>query len=181
MNPAEIPNRRPFGITADGCQKVNRYASCGRTLGKVAQPHFSSYLGKCHDAVDETLTSLGRPTVQPVAEQTETACGASLACARPYAAKSGGVTDIKRLFTCTCLHTVPGKGCFMGVKTNEQFAFYDLLLATFFPGRLAHFADILRLSPEGAFLFFMTCSTPEGLCLTTFMGMPLCASHFLWA
>lgn len=120
MNPAEIPNRRPFGITEDGCQKnLKRYASCGRTLGKVAQPHFSSYLGKCHDAVDKTLTSLGRPTVQPVAGQTETACGVSLACARPYAAKSDGVTDIKFLTTCTCLHTVPGKGCFIGVETNK--------------------------------------------------------------
>lgn len=150
LDPVEIPNRRPFGITADGCQKVNHYASCGRTLGKVAQPHFSSYLGKCHDVVDDMLTSLGRPTVQPTADESETACGASLACARPYAAKSGGVTDIKCLITCTCLHTVPGKCCFMGVRTNEQFAFYDLLLANFFPERLPHFADILGLAPEGA-------------------------------
>ncbi|BDA51460.1 hypothetical protein COCOBI_19-0150 [Coccomyxa sp. Obi] len=144
VDPAETPNLRPMGITADGCQKVNRYASCGRAMGNVAVPRHRVYLGDCHDAVDATLTSLGRPTMQP-----ETECGASLACARPYATKSGGVTDIKCLITCTCLHTVPGKGCFMGVKTHEHFAFYDLLLSCFIPDRLASFAEMLGIPPEG--------------------------------
>lgn len=80
--------------------------------------------------------------------QPERECGASLACARPYATRSGGVTDIKCLIKCTYLYTVLGKGCFIGVKTHKQSVF-DLLLACFIPDRLPTFAEVLGSPQQG--------------------------------
>ena len=121
--------RRPFSVTADGCQKVNHYANCGKTMTEVIQPRLQNYLGTCNTAAMDC-------PYKGSSQEEHSSCAANLACAREYANKSGGVTDIKCLITCTCLHTVPGKGCFIAARTNEQFYFYDLLLARLMRDRM---------------------------------------------
>lgn len=56
-------------------------------------------------------------------------CDAHLTCARPVAAKTGGVTDIKCTVGSVCAsHGVPIKQGFLSGETPEQFAHYVALL-----------------------------------------------------
>lgn len=129
MDPSALCNERPFSVTADGCQKVNHYVNCGKTMTGIIQPQLRKYFGAC-DAAAQTAQS------RVISQDSHSTCAASLACAREVANKGGGVTDIKCLITCTCLHTVPAKGCFIAARTNEQFLFYDLVLSRLAPDRM---------------------------------------------
>ena len=129
QDPTADFRQRPFSVTADGCQKVNHYANCGRTMTEAVQPRLQKYFGSCNTAAMHC-------PVRGASQEEHSICGANLACAREVANKSGGVTDIKCLITCTCLHTIPCKGCFIAARTNEQFFFYDLLLARLMPDRM---------------------------------------------
>ena len=127
--------RRPHSVTADGCQKVNHYSNCGKTMAQVIPPQLNKYIGPCNEAA-------ATAPVRAVSQEDYSTCAANLACAREVANRSGGVTDIKCLITCTCLHTVPVKGCFIAARTNEQFFFYDLQLACLMPERMP--ADLVE-------------------------------------
>ena len=136
LDPTANYLRRPFGVTADGCQKVNHYVNCGQTMTKVIRPQLNKYFAECNTA------ALSHP-IRAASQDEHSTCGVSLACAREVANKGGGVTDVKCLITCTCLHTVPSKGCFIAARTNEQFFFYDLLLGYLMPDRMP--ASIVEL------------------------------------
>ena len=129
LDPSALCNERPFSVTADGCQKVNHYANCGKTMTGIIQPQLRKYFGACNEAA-QTVQS------RAVSQDDHSTCAASLACAREVANKGGGVTDIKCLITCTCLHTVPSKGCFIAARTNEQLLFYNLMLSRLMPERM---------------------------------------------
>ena len=142
LNPSSTFKERPFGMTADGCQKVNHYVNCGKTMSEVISPQLSRYLGACNLAADNAPSKSS-------SSEAASSCTANLACAREFAAKSGGVTDIKVLITATCLHTCPGKGLFIAAKTNEQFYHYDLLLAAIMPERMPPRLAESVATPEG--------------------------------
>ena len=129
LDPLAICNERPFSVTSDGCQKVNHYVNCGKTMTDIIRPQLQKYFGACNEA------AMAAPS-RAVSQEDHSTCAATLACAREVANESGGVTNIKCLITCTCLHTVPCKGCFIAARTNEQFFFFDLLLARLMPERM---------------------------------------------
>ena len=131
LNPTAMFKQRPFSVTADGCQKVNHYANCGKSMTQLVQPRLQKYFGSCNTAAMDCPAKDSSH-----GHEEHSICAANLACAREIASRSGGVTDIKCLITCTCLHTVPCKGAFIAARTNEQFYFYDLLLARFMPDRM---------------------------------------------
>ena len=105
------------------------------TGNMLSNPSLRSRLCQLDDAPPCNEAAATAP-VRAVSQEDHSTCAANLACAREVANRSGGVTDIKRLITCTCLHIVPVKGCFIAARTNEQFSFYDLLLACLMPERM---------------------------------------------
>lgn len=141
LNPSSTFKERSFGMTADGCQKVKHYVNCGKTMSEVITPQLSKYLGACNLAAENVPSNSS-------SSKAASSCTANLACVREFAAKSGGVTDIKVMITATCLHTFPGKGFFIAAKTIEQFYYYDLLLAAIMPERMPPSLAELVATPE---------------------------------
>ena len=78
LDPSANCNERSFSVTSDGCQKVNHYVKCGKTMTEAIQPQLQRYFGPCNEAA---ATASNRA----VSQEDHNTCSASLACAREVA------------------------------------------------------------------------------------------------
>lgn len=110
--------RRPRYITADGAQKLMRFANCGTTATAVERElnypaPFAEYFSARVATVYEYREQ--KASVRPLLAPVDTECQADLLAARsmPPTSKSAN-TDVKLVVGCVCPHTV-------GLRTSYLF------------------------------------------------------------
>lgn len=102
--------KRPRWFTADGAQKLTRFANCGTTATAVEKklkytPPFAEYfnpkLAVAYDHLEQTAMQ------RPSPEEADTECQADLLAARSTPSSSKcTMMDVKLVVGCVCPHTV---------------------------------------------------------------------------
>jgi hypothetical protein len=134
-------------VMVDAIVKPSHHTSAGRVTRDIpgfAKRYFTepdAEVHELHKAGKLNLKSYFQAEPDEDLEEEELSCTTSLHCSRPEATSGSVRFDIYGLVGGCCSHNVPLRGCFMDMRSPEQFVYYLIFLlhlATATAGAVKH-------------------------------------------